>query len=335
MRRYTASVLALLFLLSLLIYPQHLFAAPYYQGKVITIVVGYGPGGGYDRMARILAKNLPKYIPGKPTVLVQNMPGAAGLLAANYLYKIAKPDGLTIGTFNRGIIFAQLLKTEGVKFDLTKFAWIGSAAVESCVLVLRADLSYKTIEDVAKAKSQIVLGSGGPGDSGALFAFFLKEFLGYNFKDIIYPSSADSYLAMERKEIDGRAATYSSARPFIDRGMVVPLVRGRAAEPGIEKLPVDEDLVKGVREKTLMAMRSVPDSMGRPYVAPPGTPEATMKVLRDAFAKVAKDPGAQEDARKNMMTVEYVSDTDVQKLLKYLLNQPPEIMKEFGKYIKF
>ena len=335
MKRHVVWIFIGLFSLPLLISPKHLLAAPFYEGKVITIIVGYGPGGGYDRIARILAKNLSKFIPGKPTVLVQNMPGADSMIAANYLYRIAKPDGLTIGAFNRGLVFAQLLKGEGVKFDLTKFAWIGSAAIESTVLVLRADLPYKTIEDVAKAKSAVVLGSTGPADSSGQFPLFLKELLGYNFKDVIYPSGNDIMLAIERKEVDGRGMTYSSAKIYIARGLVVPVLRGRVMEKGIEKLPMDEDLAREARAKTLMAMRSAPDSMGRPYVAPPGTPEATMKVLRDAFAKVAKDPAALEDARKNMLGLEYVPAQEVQKVLQYLLNQPPDIVKEFGKYVKF
>jgi len=335
MRRYTVSVLTVLFLLSVLIHPGSSSAAPYYAGKVINIVVGYGPGGGYDRIARVLAKHLSKHIPGNPTILVQNMPGADSMIAANYLYNIAKPDGQTIGAFNRGLVFAQLLKGEGVRFDLNKFAWIGSAAIESTVLVLRSDLPYKTIEDVARAKSPIILGNTGPADSSGQFPLFQKEFLGYNFKSITYPSGNDIMLAIERKEVDGRGMTYSSAKVFIDRGLVVPLVRGRVAEPGIEKLPVDEDLTKNARAKTLMAMRSAPDKIGRPYVAPPGTPAATLNIIKDAFAKAAKDPALQEDAKKIQMAVEYVPAGEVQKVLQYLLSQPPDIVSEFAKYVKF
>ncbi len=335
MRRYAVSIFAVLFLLSLLIHPGGSSAAPYYAGKVITIVVGYGPGGGYDRIARILAKHLSKYIPGNPTIVVQNMPGADSMITANYVYNIAKPDGLTIGAFNRGLVFAQLLKGEGVKFDLMKFAWIGSAAIESTVLVLRKDLPYKTIEDVAKATSPIILGNTGPADSSGQFPLFQKEFLGYNFKSVAYPSGNDIMLAIERKEVDGRGMTYSSARAYIDRGLVVPLIRGRVSEPGIEKLPIDEDLAKNARAKTLMAMRSAPDKMGRPYVAPPGTPPATIKILTEAFAKVAKDPALKEDAAKNKMDVEYVPADEVQKVLQYLLKQPPDIVSEFAKYVKF
>lgn len=173
MRRY-ASIMLGLFLFFLLYRPYPLFAAPFYEGKVLTIIVGYSPGGGYDRVDRLLAKYLPNYIPGKPTVLVQNMPGADSMIAANYLYNIAKPDGLTIGTFNRGLVFANLLKAEGGRYDLTKFSWIGSAAVESSVLIFYKDLAYKTIEDVAKSKSTIVIGCTGSADAINIIPIFLK-----------------------------------------------------------------------------------------------------------------------------------------------------------------
>lgn len=330
-------ILIYLFLLVLSFDPGHLSAAaaPYYKGKVINIIVGYNPGGGYDRVARLLAKHLPKHIPGNPTILVQNMPGAGSLISANYIYNIAKPDGLTIGAFNRGLVVAQLLKAEGSKFDLRKFAWIGSAAVESTVLVLRSELPYKTADDIARSKSPIILGTPGPSDSIGQFPLLMKELLGYNFKLVLYPSSADIMLAMERKEVDGRGATYSSVKPLLDRGAIRALIRGRAAEPGMENLPVDEDLAKDKMAKTLMAMRSAPDRMGRPYVAPPGTPEPVMRVLREAFVKVAKDPALLEDARKFQMSIEYLNETEVRKLIEYILNQPPDVVSEFAKYIKF
>jgi len=332
MKRHIGAVLAFIFIV---LNAPGAAAAPYYQGKVITIVVGFGPGGGYDRMARIMAKHLPNYIPGKPTILVQNMPGASSMLAANYVYNLAKPDGLTIGTFNRGVVFAQLLKAEGGKFDMTKFAWIGSAAVEASVIAIRNDLPYKTFDDLKKVKEPIPFATMGPGSSDHQHIALLKEFTGLNARLIVYPSSPDAALAVERKEADGRAGSYSSIKPFIDRGMVRPLIRGRISELGIEYLPVDEDISVDKKGKTLMAMRSAPDTMGRPYVAPPGTPEAVMNVLRDAFAKVAKDPATLEDGRKNMMSVQYVPAHEVQKVLQYLLNQPLDIVNEFSKYVKF
>ena len=334
MRRYIASVVTVLLFLSVLI-PGSLSAAPYYAGKVITIVVGYGPGGGYDRMARIVAKHLPNYIPGKPTVLVQNMPGADSMIAANYLYKIAKPDGLTIGTFSRGLPFAQLTKTEGVRFDLTKYSWIGSSAVEALIFVIRADLPYKTYKELQKAKEPIAIGGTGGGDPTNVFPVLLREFLGLKMKMITYPSNAECMLALERKEIDGRAGAYSSLKPFIERGLVRPLIRGRTSEPGIETLQVNEDITTDEKGKTIMAMLSTVDSVGRPYVAPPGTPDEVMNTLRNAFAKMAKAPEVQKDAAANKMAVEYAPAHEVQKLLKYLLNQPPDIISEFGNYLKY
>ena len=310
-------------------------AEPYYEGKVITILVGNEPGGGYDRLARTIAKHLPKHIPGKPTVLVQNMPGASSMIAANHLYHIAKPDGMTIAALNRGLPFAQVLKADGVRFDLLKYAWIGSAAVEATVLALRTELPFKTVEDMRNAKSPIMLGATGPTDTGGQFPLLLKEYLGLNLKLVNYTSGADIQLAVERKEVDGRAAAYSSLKPYIERGLMRPVIRGRVSEAGIDHLPVNEDLTTDKRAKTILAMFSGVELIGRPYVVTPGTPSDVMKILRDAFADVAKDPELKEDSKKQRMEVQYVPPEECLKVLNYLLNQPDDVVKEFGKYIKF
>jgi tripartite-type tricarboxylate transporter receptor subunit TctC len=311
-------------------------AAPAYEGKTVTIIVGYRPGGGYDRTARLLARHLPKHLPGKPTVIVQNMPGANSIIAANHVYNVAKPDGLTIGTFNRNLPLAQLTKVQGVKFDITKFAWIGSAASESTILALRSDLPYRTVEELRKADQPIVIGTTGPGANTHDFPLLLKEFLGFNLKIVSgYSSSADIMLAIERKEVDGRAGSYTSIRPFIDRGLVRPVVRARATEPGIEKLPVDEDLAPTARAKAIMALRSGPEIIGRPYVMPPGTGEELVKIVREAFAKVARDSELVDEAKKAQMEIEYVPGDQALKIINEVLSQPQDVVDEFGKYIKF
>src|SRR6478752_10430948 len=135
------------------------FAQPSpYAGKTVTIIVGYKAGGGYDATARLLARHLPNHIPGKPTVIVQNMPGGNSIIAANHMYNVAKPDGLTIGTFNRNLPIAQLTAVQGVKYDMRKFAWIGSAANETTILVIRSELPYKNFDELRKAKERIVIG---------------------------------------------------------------------------------------------------------------------------------------------------------------------------------
>lgn len=331
-----------LYLLTIFLFSMSLFyslkeplASPYYQGKIITVVIGSGPGGGYDRMSRILIRHLPKYIPGNPVIIGNNMPGASSIIAANYLFNIAKPDGLTIGTFNQALPFAELLKSEGVRYNMTKYAWIGSTAVEAVILTIRADSPYKTFDDLLKSKTKIYLPCGGPESACYQFPMLLKEFIGLNVQIVTYPSSNDQILAVERKEVDGIAGTANQLKPFIERGLIRPLIRGRLSPPGLEKLPVDEDLTADPKGKIIMALRSATGKLGRPYVAPPRTPPELMDILKDAFAKVSKDPGFQEDAQKSMMTVEYVSADECLKVLNFIFNQPSNIVNEFGKYIKF
>ena len=307
-----------------------------FSGKTVTIIVGYKAGGGYDATARMLARHLPKHLPGKPTVIVQNMPGANSIIAANHIYNVAKPDGLTLGTFNRNLPIAQLTKVEGVKFDVTKFQWIGSAANESTILALRTDLPYKTFDELRKAKQTVVIGSTGPGANTHDFPLLLKEILGLNFKIVSgYSSSADIMLAVERKEVDGRAGSYTSLRPFIDRNLVRPVVRARTAEAGIEKLPVDEDFAPNARAKAIMALRSAPEQVARPYVLPPATSAEVVKAMRDAFARTIKDPELEAESRKAKFDLEYLPGDQAQKILVEVMQQPQDIVAEFSKYIKF
>jgi tripartite-type tricarboxylate transporter receptor subunit TctC len=311
-------------------------AAQNFQGKTVTIIVGYKAGGGYDAMARLLARHLPKHLPGKPTVIVQNMPGANSIIAANHIYNVAKPDGLTIGTFNRNLPIAQLTRVEGVKFDITKFQWVGSAANESTILAIRTDLPYKSFEELKKAKEPVAIGSTGPGANTHDFPLLLKELLGLNFKIVSgYSSSADIMLAVERKEVDGRAGSYTSLRPFIDRGLVRPLVRARSTEPGIENLPVDENLAPNPRAKAIMALRSAPEEVARPYVLPPATPADIVRVVRDAFANTIKDSELQAEGKKAKLDMEFLPGDKAQKILVDVLNQPKDVVDEFSKYIKF
>ena len=307
-----------------------------YAGKTVTIIVGYKAGGGYDATARMLARHLPKHIPGKPTIIVQNMPGANSLIAANHVYSVAKPDGLTMGTFNRNLPIAQLTKVEGAKFDMRKFVWIGSAASEATILAIRSDLPYRSVEDLKKSGKPIVIGATGPGANTYDFPLLLKELLGFNLKIVTgYSSSADIMLAIERKEVDGRAGSLTSITPFIDRKLVRPVVRARAVEPGIEQLPVDESLAPNARAKAIMALRSAPEVIGRPYVMPPGTLEETAKIMRDAFANVMKDKELIAEATKAKTELNFVHGDEAQKILKEVLEQPKDVVDEFSKYIKF
>jgi len=328
---YGLFLFASLFLLSM----QAAWAASY-EGKTLTIVVGYKPGGGYDATARLLAKYLPKYLPGNPTVIIQNVPGANSIIATNQLFNSTKADGLTIGTFNRNLPIGQVTNVEGIKFDLLKFAWIGSAASETTVLGIRGDLPYKTFDELRKSKTQIAVGTTGPGANTHDFPLLLEQFTGVNFKLVPgYSSSSDIMLAIERKEVDARAGSYSALKPFIDRGLVRPLVRSHGVEPDIAKLPLDEDLTSDKKGKVIMSIRSAPERIGRPFVAPPGTPADTMKIIRGAFDKVTKDPELLAEAQKAKMPIGYVTAEESLKVVKQVLGQPKDIVQDLEKYIKF
>jgi len=327
--------LALSIALALIAVPT-LAQTPSFAGKTVTIIVGYKAGGGYDAMARLLARYLPKHIPGKPTVIVQNMPGANSIIAANHIYNVAKPDGLTIGTFNRNLPIAQLTSVQGVKYDVTKFQWIGSAANETTILAIRTELPYKTFEELRKAKEAVIIGSTGPGANTHDFPLLLKELLGVNLKIVSgYSSSADIMLAVERKEVDGRAGSLTSLRPFIDRKLVRAIVRARSTEPGLENLPSDESFAPNARARAIMALRSAPELVARPYVLPPATPANIVKALRDAFAATIKDPELEAEGQKAKLDMEFTPGDEAVKILKEVMNQPKDIVEEFSKYIKF
>jgi tripartite-type tricarboxylate transporter receptor subunit TctC len=309
-----------------------------FAGKTITIVCGYKTGGGYDKVARVLARHLPKYLAGKPNVIVQNMPGANSLIAADHIYNIAKPDGLTLGTFNRNLPIAQLTHVAGVKFDMRKFQWVGSAASESTVLAIRDDLPYKTFADLKKipADKPLIIGATGPGANTYDFPLLLKELLGINLKIVSgYQSSGEIMLAVERKEADGRAGSYTSLTPFIDRKLVHPVIRSRASEPGIENLPVDESFAPNPRAKAIMALRSAPEIVGRPYVMPPKTPPQIVEAMRQAFARAIADPQLKAEATKQKMDLNFVDGQEALKVMNEMLDQPKDVVDEFSKYVKF
>ena len=336
MTHKTAYLIGCFFLFVLIVLPgTPMAAAPYYEGKVLTIIVGYPPGGGYDRVARFLANHLPKYIPGKPSIVVQNMPGASSMIAGNHLYNVAKPDGLTILATQRGLAFMELLKVEGVKFNVSKFTYIGSAAAESNVFCIRADLPYKTIQDLLKSKQLLYIGVDSPTSVTAQTTHLGKDFMGMNIKIVDYRGTPEILLAIERKEADGLWFAYNSARPHIERGLLRALVRSWVSLKGIENLPINEDLTTDPIGKALMGMLGRSAVMGRPYLAPPGVPANIANILRDAFAKMLADPQIQKESEKAQMELSYASAEECVKLMNYLMEQPPDVVKAFAKYVKF
>jgi tripartite-type tricarboxylate transporter receptor subunit TctC len=306
-----------------------------YEGKAITILIGTS-GGGSIVAARIIAQHIGKYIPGNPAVLVQPMLGGAHIVATNHVFNTAKPDGLTLLAANPNIAVAQLIKVEGVRFDVRKFEWLGSSGSDGVVLTVRSDLPYKTFDDLRKADRELVVGTTGPGSNAHDFPLLLKEFAGAKFRFVSgYPANSDVLLAIERKEVDIWAAFAATVRPVVQRGAVRPLVRGRVPSPGFEHLPVDETLTTNPVGKALMAIKGAPLAIGRALAAPPGTPADRVALLREAVAKVLKDPGLEADGRKAQIDFSHISGDEVLKGISAILQQPPEVQQEMVKYIKF
>jgi tripartite-type tricarboxylate transporter receptor subunit TctC len=308
--------------------------ANFYEGKTVTIQIG-AKSGSLAIAAQIVAHHLGKYIPGKPTVVVNFMPGAAHLLATNHVFNLAKPDGLTLLASNPNVAIAQLSKVEQVRFDVRKFQWLGSSGADGVAFSIRSDLPYKTIEELKKADRELVAGTTGPGSNAHDFPLLLKEFAGIKLKLVSgYPANSDVLLAVERKEVDSWSALATTIKLAADRGVVRPLVRGRVAAPGFENLPVDEDLATSPLGKSLMAIKSIPGAIGRAFAVAPGTPPDRVAVLRDAFAKALKDPELLAEGKKAKIAFSLISHEQVEKDFNALLNQTPETLKEMGKYIK-
>jgi tripartite-type tricarboxylate transporter receptor subunit TctC len=308
--------------------------ANFYEGKTLTIMIG-AKSGSLEIASQIVAHHLGKYIPGKPTVIVQHVPGAAHLLATNNVFNIAKPDGLTILASNPNVAIAQLSKVEQVRFDVRKFQWLGSSGADGVMFSIRSDLPYKTIEELKKADKELVAGTTGPGSNAHDFPLLLKEFAGVKVKLVSgYPANSDVLLAIERKEVDSWSALGTTIKLAADRGVVRPLVRGRTPVPGFEKLPVDEELATSPLGKSLMAIKSLPLAIGRAFAAAPGTPADRVTILRDAFARAIHDPELLAEAKKAKIIMHLISHEQVQKDFSALLNQTPETLKEMGKYIK-
>src|SRR5882724_2029895 len=308
--------------------------ANFYEGKTITVMIG-AKSGSLEIAAQVVAHHLGKYLPGKPAVIVQHVPGAAHLLATNNVFNISKPDGLTILAANPNVAIAQLSKVEQVRFDVRKFQWLGSSGADGVMFSIRSDLPYKSFDELKKADKELVAGTTGPGSNAHDFPLLLKEFAGLKLKLVSgYPANSDVLLAVERKEVDSWSALATTIKLAADRGVVRPLVRGRVPTPGFENLPVDEDLATSQVGKSLMAIKSIPQAIGRAFAVTPGTPADRLAILREAFTKALNDPELMAEGKKAKIHFSLISYEQVQKDFNGLTNQTPETLREMGKSTK-
>jgi tripartite-type tricarboxylate transporter receptor subunit TctC len=337
------SILALLLVLffPLIVQAQ----APYYQGKTIRLVAGTPAGSVYDLYARMVAQFIPKYIPGAPNVIVQNMPGVASMVAANYIYQVAKPDGLTIGSIQPALYFDQLVGRQEVKFEWQKFTWLGNTTRSHHLLYMRGDTPYKTIEDIRKAAVPPKCGAEGTASSAYYLPKLLEETIGAKFNVVTgYNSGTDVDLAVERGEVQCRAftiAAFFAREPFHTwrkKGFVRVIIqtgnRRDSLLPDIPTLPELMNLHKTPDSgRRLATVILAANDIGRPIVATPGIPPERVKILREAFMKAVRDPELLEDAKKKRLELDPVSGEDLHALAKEIIAQPAEVVERMKKLL--
>ena len=336
--------LALLFLAinSIVIFPAY-GQTPYFQGKTVTIVVGTVAGDLYDLYARSIALFMGKYLPGSPNIIVQNMPGAGHMIAANYVYNVAKPDGLTLGAINAGLYFEQLIGRAEVKFDWTKFNWIGNATKSPQVLYMRADAPFKSIEDVRNAKEPPKCGTTGLSNMGYFVPKLLEETVGARFNVVAgYQGGNEIDLGVERGEIVCRSLSteaYFSREPFLSwrkNGFSRELMQGgKTRLERLASVPTVYELMD--KYKTTETGRRLATALlasgefHRPYMAPPKIPAEVVKMLRDAFTKTMKDPDFLAETKKKRLDMDPTTGEEVQALATEVTSQPKDVVDKLKK----
>jgi tripartite-type tricarboxylate transporter receptor subunit TctC len=323
--------------------PQLQAQSDFYKGKQMKIVVGASTGAASDLYARVVAHHLPKQIPGKPDIIVQNMPGGGSITAANYVYSVAKPDGLTLGAVTAPIYFAQLLGRKEVQFDWGKFTWIGTPEENDELFFIRSDQPYKTLFDLRKAGEAPRCGASGVGSTGFYIPKLLEEIFSLKINMVTgYPGAADVDVAVEKNEVHCRGTTISAffgrepGRTWAKNGFVRFLVQtGDKRNHRLPDTPTIWELMeqeKGTEAKRRLARVVLgPGAFGRPILATPGIAADRVKILREAYTQMLKDPEFVADASKRQWEINPTSGERLEALAKEVINQPQEIVERMKK----
>jgi tripartite-type tricarboxylate transporter receptor subunit TctC len=329
-------LMALFLLLPPLLHAQS--QTPFYQKKTIQVLIGSAPGGLYDRWGRLFAQHMGKYIPGNPNLVAQNMPGGGSMVATNYLYGLAKPDGLTVGMFQTHMYLQQLVGIPEVKYDVRKFNWLGSQEKGQMMLYIRADSPYKSMDDILKAKEPPKCGGSGASDQTALLTRLLEETIGAKFNRVLgYPGGSDVDLAMERGEVVCRATritVHFSREPFLtwdkkgfDRHL---LQASKKRDPRLGDVPTIYELMDKYKTpevgRRLAQVILSGDELGRPMIAPPGVPADRVKILREAYNKALADPELIAEVTKSKLDMDPSTGEEIEALVKEIMDQPPEVV---------
>jgi tripartite-type tricarboxylate transporter receptor subunit TctC len=307
--------------------------ADVYSGKSVQLVIGYAPGGGYDVYARALARYMGRHIPGNPSIVVQNMPGAGSIKAANYLYNIAPKDGTAFGGFSRGAFLDPLLgRADGVQYVAAKYGWLGSISNEVGVCAFRADSGVATWQDMQK--KSYVIGSTGAGADSDVFPTVLRKMFGLPMKVVTgYHSAADVVLAITRKEVDGRCGWSWSSMMAWNKDLYQSKAVNVALQLASQKLaelpdtPSIVEVAHDADQQAALKLILSRQTMARPYVAPPGIPPGRLAALRSAFDATMTDPDFLADAQRQDLEVRPVSGREADALITEIYASPPAVVK--------
>jgi tripartite-type tricarboxylate transporter receptor subunit TctC len=292
-----------------------------------------------DGWARLMAQHLGKYVPGSPSVVVQNTPGGGSMVAANYVYRVAKPDGLTLGVFGPGLFFAQLIGQKEAQFQWQNFSWIGSPELTDESLYVRSDIPHKTFDEIRKVPGEVRCGAGNRGSSSYYIPKIVEEIAGVKFNMVTgYPGTADANLALEKGEIHCRATSLGSVfgaepgKTWVKTGFISVLVHTAAKrDPRIPDVPTIFDLMDRYKspETTRRFVKVVvsPGNIGRPFAGPPGMAAERLKVLREGFARAMKDPELLAEAKRRVYDAEHRSGEELEVLAREVTNQPPDVVE--------
>lgn len=337
-RRFLLAVFSIV--LALNIGPA-LAAGPFFEGKTLRIIVGYPPGGGYDAYARVIARHMGKHIPGKPTVIVENMPGAGGMITTNYMYKIAKPDGLSIGTSTGGHFFSQIMGQPGVEFDARKFEYIGAPVTSGVVGVLMKASGVGSLEAWMSSGKLLRFGGTGKGSYATEnVPRVLKAALGLPI-DIVsgYKGISNVRLAAQSGEVDGIFSSWGGVKvswrsDFESRDAAVVIQAVAKPYNDLPKIPLAIDFAKTDEARRLIeAGIHAPGEFAWPYLLPPNTPKDRLLVLRKAFEETLADKEFQAEADTAKLIIEPVSGEELEKAIVSLFQSDPGLIAKLKKII--
>jgi tripartite-type tricarboxylate transporter receptor subunit TctC len=308
--------------------PAH--AQSFYEGKTITIVTSTGVGGTYDVTARLISRHLGRYIPGRPNIVVQNMPGGGNVLATNFMYSIAPKDGTSIATVHNAMPLHQVLSGQGVRFDAAKFEWIGSSGPENEVVFTWHTSNVRTLDDARKR--EVILGGTGAGSGIVIIPRLMNALLGTRFKIVTgYKSSEDVNIALQRGEVEARAfslisITAQRADWLRDKKINILAQVGAKRAHEIPDIALVTELARTDEHRRIFKLMSAASGLGRPYLAPPGVPADRLAILRSAFEATMKDKTFLAEADKLNLDVDPISAADVTQLVLDTVSAPPDIV---------